>query len=76
MVGSLGAIEALHIPEIIREAGPEGIHVREIGKKTSQDPSKIGATLTRSKNEPSLRKYYSTVAPSPCDQLHFPRSGS
>lgn len=56
MVGSLGAIEALHIPEIIREAGPQGIHVHDIGKKTGQDPSKIGTIITCSKNRPSLMK--------------------
>jgi len=45
VVGSLRAVEALHVPEIIREAGAQGIHVRQIGKKTSQDPAKIGAAL-------------------------------
>jgi len=35
-------IENFHIAEIIREAGPEGIHINEIGKKANQDPAKIG----------------------------------
>ena len=44
MVGSLRAVEALHVPEIIREAGALGIHVRDIGKKANQDPAKLGMT--------------------------------
>ena len=55
LVGSLRAVEALHVPEIIREAGPQGAHVRQIGEKTCQDPAKIGAALIWSSYEHHLK---------------------
>lgn len=38
------AVEA-NIPEILREAGPQGLHVKDIGYKSGVDPHKIGRIL-------------------------------
>ncbi|KAA1478069.1 S-adenosyl-L-methionine-dependent methyltransferase [Dentipellis sp. KUC8613] len=34
-----------HVTEILREAGPQGLHVNDIAAKNGQDPSKLGRFL-------------------------------
>ncbi|KAA1478073.1 S-adenosyl-L-methionine-dependent methyltransferase [Dentipellis sp. KUC8613] len=34
-----------HVTEILREAGPEGLHVKDIADKNGQDPAKLGRFL-------------------------------
>ncbi|KAJ3559927.1 hypothetical protein NM688_g39 [Phlebia brevispora] len=36
---------SLHVPEILREAGPQGLHVRDIAAKTNVDPAKLARVL-------------------------------
>jgi len=35
-------LEASHVVEILREAGPQGLHVRDISKKNGVDAKKLG----------------------------------
>lgn len=39
---SLGVVEAMNVPEILRDAGPKGLHVGEIAKKADTDSNKLG----------------------------------
>ncbi len=34
--------EASHVPEILREAGPDGLHVEKIAERNGVDASKLG----------------------------------
>src|SRR5260370_37111264 len=47
IVGSLGAIEALHIAEVIHEGSPKGVSVTDIAKKTNQALTKIGELFSQ-----------------------------
>ncbi|PCH37300.1 hypothetical protein WOLCODRAFT_83894, partial [Wolfiporia cocos MD-104 SS10] len=38
-------LEAAHIPEILREAGPKGLHVNEISRRLTLDPSLLSHVL-------------------------------
>ncbi|TFY82517.1 hypothetical protein EWM64_g1487 [Hericium alpestre] len=44
-ISSLGVANDTNIPEILREAGPQGLHVNEIAKKNGLDPARIGRVL-------------------------------
>lgn len=38
-------LEASHVVEILREAGPQGLHVSDISKKNGVDAKKLGLSL-------------------------------
>jgi len=38
-------LEASHVVEILREAGPQGLHVGDISKKNGVDAKKLGPSL-------------------------------
>ncbi|KAJ7835943.1 O-methyltransferase [Mycena olivaceomarginata] len=42
---ALGVVSASATAEIIREAGPQGCHINDIGKKNGMDPMKIARVL-------------------------------
>ncbi|KII92454.1 hypothetical protein PLICRDRAFT_172543 [Plicaturopsis crispa FD-325 SS-3] len=42
---ALRVAEATHISEILREAGPQGLHINEIAAINHTDPSKLGRVL-------------------------------
>ncbi|EKM51830.1 uncharacterized protein PHACADRAFT_212446 [Phanerochaete carnosa HHB-10118-sp] len=41
----LRAVIRAHAAEVIREAGPKGLHISQIAKPTNMDPSKLARTL-------------------------------
>lgn len=42
---SLQVVVTANIPEILREAGPQGLHIRDIATRCGSDPHKIGRIL-------------------------------
>ena len=41
----MGAVVESHAPEVLRAAGPKGLHVEEIAKPSGVDPAKLGTFL-------------------------------
>lgn len=39
---SIAVIEKLDIAEVLRDAGPNGLHIRDIGKQVGTNPDKLG----------------------------------
>ncbi|KAJ3527088.1 hypothetical protein NM688_g8174 [Phlebia brevispora] len=45
LTSSLRLAISTHVPEILREAGPQGLHAKEIASKTTVDPIKLARAL-------------------------------
>ncbi|KIM81164.1 hypothetical protein PILCRDRAFT_8864 [Piloderma croceum F 1598] len=45
ITSSLGVVADTNVAEVLREAGPQGLHIRDIGERCGTDSSKIGRVL-------------------------------